>query len=161
MKKLAVLFAAALFCQAAFADIIKGRVVAVADGDTITVLDGMKKTYRIRLVGIDAPEKAQPFGQRSKQSLANMVYGQRVSVIFDKRDRYSRILGKVVTLSGDDANLSQVRAGMAWHYKRYAYNQAPDDRMVYAKAEGGAKRGGRGLWADVNPVPPWDWRRLK
>lgn len=158
MKKLAVLLAAALFCQAAIADVIEGKVVAVADGDTITVIDDRRKPHRIRLVGIDAPEKRQAFGQRSKQSLSDMVYGKRVSVIFDKRDHYDRILGKVVTPSGD-ANLAQVRAGMAWHYKRYSAEQPPSDRTAYAKAEKAAKREGRGLWADKNPVEPWDWRK--
>lgn len=89
-----------------------------------------------------------------------MVYGKHVSVIFDKRDHYGRVLGKVITPSGD-ANLAQIRAGMAWHYKRYASEQARDDRAAYAKAEDEAKREGRGLWADKDPIPPWDWRRSK
>lgn len=160
MKILAVFLAAALLNQAALADTIEGKVVGVADGDTITVLDGTRKTYRIRLVGIDAPESRQAFGQRSKQSLSSMVYGQPVSVIWDKRDRYGRVLGQVVTRSGD-VNLAQVRDGMAWHYKRYASEQPAPDRAAYAKAEDDAKREGRGLWGDKNPVPPWDWRRSK
>ena len=81
-----------------------------------------------------------------------MVYGKRVSVDFDERDRYGRLIGTVMLPSGD-VNLAQVRAGMAWHYKRYSSDQ------TYAKAEDDAKRGGRGLWSDKNPVPPWDWRR--
>ncbi len=158
MKKLAVLLAAALFCQASIADVIEGRVVAVADGDTITVIDDGRKPHRIRLVGIDSPEKKQAFGQRSKQSLSDMVYGKQVSVIFDKRDRYGRILGKVVTPAGD-VNLAQIHAGMAWHYKHYAKDQPASERVAYAKAEEHARLTGKGLWADSDPTPPWDWRR--
>lgn len=154
IKHLAVFFAALLFCQASLAAVIEGKVVAVADGDTITVLDKSKKTHRIRLAGIDAPEKAQPFGQRSKQHLSDLVYGKNVEVIFDERDHYGRIIGKVMLPSGD-VNLAQVRAGKAWHYKRYSKDRA------YAMAEDTAKREGRGLWADKNPTPPWDWRRSK
>ena len=154
MKKFAVLLAAALFCQPVFAERIEGKVVAVLDGDTITVVDSSWQSHRFRLAGIDAPEKKQPFGQRSKQSLSNMVYGKRVSVDFEERDRYGRLIGTVMLPSGD-VNLAQVRAGMAWHYKRYSSDQ------TYAKAEDDAKRSGRGLWSDKNPVPPWDWRRAK
>lgn len=160
MKKIAAFLAASLFCHAALADRIDGRVVSVADGDTITVLDHSKKTHRIRLTGIDAPEKSQPFGQRSKQSLSDMVYGKRVEVIYGKRDHYGRILGKVVMPWGD-VNLAQASAGMAWHYKRYARDQPASDRAAYANAETAAKREGRGLWADKNPAPPWAWRRAK
>lgn len=152
MKTFALVLAALMFCNSAFAVMVKGRVIGVSDGDTITVLDSSKKTLKIRLAGIDAPEKAQPFGQRSKQSLSGMVYGKEVAVLFDERDRYGRIVGKVVLPDGD-VNLAQIRAGMAWHYKRYSNDK------TYAAAEDMAKREGRGLWADRNPTPPWDWRR--
>lgn len=156
--KTSVFLLTALLCHAAGAGVIQGRVVGVSDGDTITVLDSSNRQHRIRLAGIDAPEKAQAFGQRSKQSLLSMVYGKQVSVDWDKRDRYERIIGRVSAQAGD-VNLAQVRAGLEWHYKHYAGDQPAADRVSYAQAESVARMEGRGLWADTSPVPPWEWRR--
>jgi len=157
-KTLFVIFALAL-SPPAWAD-ITGYVVGVADGDTITVLDADKMQHKIRLTGIDAPEKKQPFGNRSKQSLSDMVFNKTVTVETDKRDRYGRELGKVL-VGGKDVNLEQVRAGMAWHYKAYERTQSDTDRQAYADAENEAKAAKRGLWVDVDPIPPWDWRHRK
>ena len=143
----------------AWADFI-GNVVGVADGDTITVLDADKVQHKIRLTGIDAPEKKQPFGNRSKQSLSDMVFNKIVTVETDKRDRYGRELGKVL-VGGMDANLEQVREGMAWHYKAYERTQSATDRQAYADAENEAKAANRGLWVDADPMPPWEWRHRK
>lgn len=137
-----------------------GDVVGVVDGDTITVLDADKVQHKIRLTGIDAPEKKQPFGNRSKQSLSNMVFNKTVTVETGKRDRYGRELGKVLA-GGKDVNLEQVRAGLAWHYKAYERTQSATDRQVYADAENEAKAAKRGLWADSAPTPPWEWRHRK
>ena len=137
-----------------------GDVVAVADGDTITVLDAGKVQHKIRLTGIDAPEKKQPFGNRSKQSLSDMVFNKTVTVESDKRDRYGRELGKVLA-GGKDVNLEQVRAGFAWHYKAYERTQPANDRQAYAAAENEAKAAKRGLWVDADPTPPWEWRHRK
>ena len=112
-------------CQAAT---ITGQVVGVADGDTITVLDASKSQHKIRLSGIDAPEKAQAFGQRSKQSLSDLVFGKTVQIDTGKTDRYGRELGKVL-VDGMDANLAQIKSGMAWHYKAYQSEQSPEDRL--------------------------------
>lgn len=142
------------------ADTLDGRVVGVTDGDTITVLDGQKIEHKIRLMGIDSPEKAQPFGQNAKQSLSDLVFGRTVAVDWQKLDRYGRIVGKVV-VGGLDANLEQVRRGLAWHYKKYASEQDPLDRASYSQAEIEARNGQRGLWADPMPVPPWDWRKSR
>ena len=103
------LLLAALACTAAT---IEGRVVGVADGDTITVLDANAVQHKIRLAGIDAPEKKQPFGQRSKQSLSDLVFDKAVTVETNKRDKYRREVGKVL-VGGVDANLEQVKRGMA------------------------------------------------
>jgi len=92
---------------------LHGRVVAVADGDTITVLDSAKQQHRIRLAGIDAPEKGQPFADRSRKQLAKGIHGQDVIVEWHKRDRYGRLVGVVITF-GHDLNREQIRAGMAW-----------------------------------------------
>jgi endonuclease YncB( thermonuclease family) len=134
-----------------------GNVVGVADGDTITVLDPDKVQHKIRLTGIDAPEKKQPFGNRSKQNLSDMVFNKTVTVETDKRDRYGRELGKVLA-GGKDVNLEQVHAGLAWHYKAYERTQSVADRQAYADAENKARLTKRGLWVDVDPIPPWEWR---
>ncbi len=158
MKLYALFFTTILLSQPALADVLQGRVVGVADGDTLTLLDESRQQHRVRLTGIDAPEKAMPFGERSKQSLSSMVYGKDVSVVWNKRDRYGRILGRVHGLGGD-VNLAQIRAGMAWHYKHYAKDQPAAEREAYAQAENAARQAERGLWSDKNPVPPWEWRR--
>lgn len=158
MRKLIFITLITLAGHAAAGNVLNGRVVGVSDGDTITVLDGTKTQHRIRLVGIDAPEKAQAFGEKSKQSLSNMVFGKEISVLWDKRDRYDRILGKVLMPWGD-VNLAQVEDGMAWHYKRYMNDQSMKDQLAYDDAERTARRLKKGLWADAVPTPPWDWRR--
>ncbi len=148
----------ALSCPLGLADVLVGRVVAVADGDTVTVLDDSRQQHRIRLVGIDAPENRQPYGHRARQHLAERVFQRDVEVEYDKRDRYGRILGKIV-LDGEDVNLMMVRDGMAWHYRQFQRDQRPADRALYAAAEREARAEGRGLWADPQPQPPWEFRR--
>lgn len=141
----------------AHADTLQGRIVAVLDGDTVTLLDGSNKQTRIRLMGIDAPEKAQAFGMRSKQYLSELVFNKQVAVEYSKQDKYGRTIGKIL-VDNLDANLEQVKAGMAWHYKQYAREQIPSDRTAYAAAEELAKSTKHGLWVDSNPSPPWEWR---
>ena len=158
----------ALFCAlivgistATLADTLIGKVVGITDGDTITVLDeDQQKERKIRLMGIDTPEKAQPFGQNAKQSLSDLVFGRSVNVEWQKLDRYERIVGKVL-INGQDANLEQVRRGLAWHYKKYEREQEPLDRATYSQAEIEARMSNRGLWSDPTPIPPWDWRKSK
>jgi endonuclease YncB( thermonuclease family) len=98
---------------------LQGKVVNVADGDTVTVLDEQKTQHKIRLQGIDAPERAQAFGNQSKQSLREMVHGKKVAVDYQKKDKYGRVVGKLM-LDNTDVCLEQVKRGMAWHYKQYA-----------------------------------------
>jgi len=157
----------ALFCAvivgistASLADTLIGKVVGISDGDTITVLDDQQTQHKIRLMGIDCPEKAQPFGQIAKQSLSDLVFGQTVNVEWQKLDRYERIVGKVL-VGGQDANLEQVRRGLAWHFKKYDREQEPLDRATYSQAEIEARMSNRGLWSDPEPIPPWDWRKSK
>ena len=138
---------------------LQGQVVAIADGDTLTVLDSTHTQHKIRLSGIDAPEKAQPFGDRSKQSLAALTFRQQVTIEWDKRDRYGRIVGKVITPNGTDANLEQIKAGMAWHYKQYEREQPAGERVIYSAAEEAARKARIGLWQDAQPVPPWEFRK--
>jgi endonuclease YncB( thermonuclease family) len=134
--------------------------VGVADGDTITVLGAANQQTRVRLQGIDAPESRQAFGQVSKQNLSGLIFNKPVVIEYEKTDRYGRTLGKVLA-GGRDVNLEQVKAGLAWHYKYYQDEQAPDDRRLYADAETEARTARQGLWADPAPIPPWDFRRGK
>jgi endonuclease YncB( thermonuclease family) len=135
-----------------------GRVVAIADGDTLTILTTDQGQHRVRLAGIDTPERRQPFGQVAKDHLSSLVDGQTVTINYYKRDHYGRIVGKVLA-SGADAGLRQLEAGLAWHYKRYEQEQSDWDRVAYARAEVRARAQKRGLWHDPKPVPPWDFRR--
>lgn len=130
----------------------------VADGDTITLLDSSKTQHKIRLDGIDAPERAQPFGSKSGEHLAGLVAGRQAVAQCSKRDRYGRHICRVL-VAGVDANLAQIRAGMAWFYRYYADELPPDRRGQYADAESQAQADKRGLWTDPSPIPPWDWRR--
>lgn len=152
-----IALALALLSQSALAEVIVGRVVAVSDGDTLTVLDAAKRQHRVRLAGIDAPEKNQAFGEDSKQNLARLVFGKSVNIEWEKTDRYGRVVGKVV-IGALDANLAQVRAGYAWRYKRYEQEQGAEDRRRYAASAAAARVERLGLWRDPSPTPPWDWR---
>lgn len=114
--KVAATFASLLLALACNAATIEGRLVGVADGDTITVLDADKTQHKIRLAGIDAPEKKQPFGHRSKESLSELVFGKAVTVETNKLDRYGREVGRML-VDGVDANLVQVQRVFAWRYK--------------------------------------------
>ena len=140
--------------------LFEGRVVGIDDGDTITVVDSSNQNHRIRLAGIDAPEKAQAFGTQSKENLSKAVFNKVVTVAWSKHDRYGRIVGKV-GLSNRDVCLDQVAAGLAWHYKDYEEEQTPEDRLLYAQTEIIAKSSGIGLWNDSNPIPPWEFRRQR
>jgi endonuclease YncB( thermonuclease family) len=111
-------------------------------------------------MGIDAPEKKMPFGQKSKEHLSDLVFEKQVSVEYNKKDKYGRTVGKIL-VGGIDANLEQVKAGLAWHYKQYQKEQTPEDRAAYIHAEELARNEGRGLWVDANPTPPWEWRHNK
>jgi endonuclease YncB( thermonuclease family) len=137
---------------------LQGRVIAVADGDTLIVLDSSNIQYHVRLAGIDAPEKHQPFGEASKRSLSNLVFSKNVTVEWNKRDRYDRIIGKIIK-DNVDIDLEQIKVGLAWWYQAYSKDQTPDDQARYEKAEHAARNTGAGLWVDHNPTSPWSWRR--
>ncbi len=141
------------------ADTLTGKVGRVVDGDTLYVLDANYKDHKIRLAGIDAPERRQAYGLASRKHLASIVAGKQVTVEYQKRDRYGRIVGKVL-LDGIDVCLEQVKAGFAWHYKKYQHEQSAEDRELYADAENKARNERLGLWRENNPNPPWEYRRL-
>jgi endonuclease YncB( thermonuclease family) len=137
---------------------LQGKVINVADGDTLTVLDAQQTQHIIRLQGIDAPEKAQAFGQKSKQSLHQLVHSQQVNIEFQKKDKYGRTVGKVL-LNDNDIGLEQIKLGMAWHFHQYESEQTKADRATYAQAELSARSQSLGLWKDKSATPPWEFRR--
>lgn len=130
-----------------------GQVVGVADGDTLTVLAD-KTPHKIRLAEIDAPEKKQDFGERAKQSLAALCFGQRAEVSPGKTDRYGRTVARV-RCQGMDASLHQVQQGLAWAYTAYLTDPG------IARAEQLARDSGLGLWLGHEPTPPWLYRKGK
>lgn len=151
-----------------FAETIIGKVVAITDGDTIKIVNN-QTLYKIRLSGIDAPEKKQSFGQKSKQNLSNLIFDKEVTVESHKTDRYGRLIA-VVTLNNIscqikpclksiDVGLFQIESGLAWHYKKYASEQTLADQKIYAEAEKQAAFKRIGIWSDQQPIPPWDFRK--
>jgi len=130
---------------------LEGKVVAVIDGDTIEVMQH-GRAERIRLSGIDCPEKRQPFGSRAKERTSALAYGATVRVEPIGRDRYGRMLAEVFLPDGRSLNEELVRAGLAWWYRRYSQ----DARLAQLEAEARAAR--VGLWAETKPVPPWEFR---
>lgn len=154
----AISLAAALLASlgTAHADVLEGKVVGVTDGDTVTVLVD-RREVKVRVAGIDAPEKKQPFGQRSKEHLSDCAFVKAVTVEWSKTDRYGRTIGKVIA-GGVDCGLRQIQDGMAWHYKAYAKEQNSLDRAAYADAESQAMARKVGLWIDSQPTPPWEFR---
>jgi endonuclease YncB( thermonuclease family)/methylphosphotriester-DNA--protein-cysteine methyltransferase len=138
--------------------VIEGKIINVHDGDTVTVLDQNNKKFHIRLQGIDAPELKQEFGAVSQQNLSRMVLGKQVSIFWNKVDKYRRTVG-TIKLDGQDMNIEQVKAGLAWHFKKYADEQDPGDRITYAAAEQQARAAKLGLWQDSNATAPGDWRQ--
>lgn len=145
---------------AAAAQPITGRVVEVIDGDTVMVLVQGREQLKVRLAGIDAPERKQAFGQRAKQKLSALVFDKAVTVVGHKHDRYRRLIAKLL-VAGQDANLEMVALGYAWHFKRYELEQSPEDRVAYAQVEERARTERRGLWVDLAPLPPWEFRRRR
>lgn len=150
----------ALLACSVSAETITGQVVAVADGDTITLLDPGNAQHRIRLGGIDAPEKGQPFGNVSRQHLAELAFGKQAEADCYKTDRYGRLVCTVY-VDEKDVGLAQLDAGLAWWYRKYANEQPPQERLEYEMAETKAFVDRIGLWKDKNPMPPWAWRSSK
>ena len=132
--------------------------VRVIDGDTLEVITPNGQSERIRLFGIDAPESKQSHGAYSTEKLQECVNNTNVSIEWKERDFYKRVVGKVVA-DGKDCNLNQLQQGAAWHYKNYQKNQIEYDRLAYSNAEVTARTESRGLWAKLDVVAPWDYRK--
>lgn len=142
------LTSAAIFADTRF----QGKAVRVLDGDTIEVLADGNRNVRIRLANIDAPEKKQPFGQKSKEHLIDLVAGKNVEIVDLGGDQYGRRIGRVL-VDGQEANVEQVRSGLAWVYSRYNHDgQLPT-------LENTARSQRIGLWVDPNPQAPWEFRQ--
>ena len=151
---------------AGLAKTIEGKVVTVHDGNRITVLDKSRKTWNVRLAGIDAPDLNQPGGDAARQELSDLVFGQTVRVEISRTDDYGQTVGKVLVETPNpepytwyDADLALVRRGLAWHYTESDADQSPHDRDFYTMAEADARKAGIGIWADKNPIPPWAFRK--
>jgi endonuclease YncB( thermonuclease family) len=157
MKRLALVLIfvlAARACCATPRHSLVGQVVKITDGDTLTVLDSAHVQHKIRLAGIDAPEKAQAFGTQARNALAAKVFWRGVGVEITDTDRYGREVGRVFC-SGRFINAEMVHDGFAWRYPQW------DKAGEFATAQADARRHRRGLWADRNPVPPWEFRKAK
>lgn len=139
-------------CQQPAAYDLEGKVVKVADGDTFTLLDADNQQVRVRLHGIDCPERAQPYGNVARQYLSTLVFGKQVGVEEMDTDRYGRVVG-IVHVDGKVVNEELLKEGLAWHYTEY------DDNPDWARLQADARRQGRGLWQDKRPVEPWNWRK--
>ena len=138
------------------AETLSGRCIAVADGDTITILTPAKRQVRVRLACVDCPERRQAFGKRAKQFMSSLVFARRVRVEVVDRDRYGRVIGWVYVAGprGNElcVNEELVKAGLAWVYRKYCRNP----RLLAFERE--AKEARRGLWGDPHPMPPWMFR---
>lgn len=152
---------------AAHAEARHGKVIGIADGDTLTILDGRRQRHRIRLDGIDAPERTQAYGRRARESLAALAHGRLAVADCAKIDRYGRAVCRV-TIDGVDVGLEQLRRGLAWHYVGGVGDAGNADnagkpadvvRTRYARAETRARSARAGLWSAPAPTPPWDYRR--
>lgn len=140
-------------------DEIRGQVIAVADGDTIRVLDAEQRQHKVRLAWIDAPERHMAFGSAARKALSARVWRQEVSVEVIDTDRYGRHVG-LVRLGDQDVNWLQLSEGWAWHYQFYAQqSQSTQQYQRYAEAEKNARLQRIGLWRDSNAIAPWQWRR--
>ncbi len=134
---------------------LHGRVVGIGDGDTLTLLTGTREEVRVRLAGIDTPERGQPFGDRARRALSDLAFGRQVRVVVADTDRYGRTVGRVFA-GGLDVNADLVRSGAAWVFRRYS----DDPELLRLEAEARAAR--RGLWGlpEAQRIPPWEWRAV-
>ena len=149
-----VVCALVFLSSAVLGEDFQGKVIGIIDGDTVDVLV-QKETRRIRLYAIDAPEKGQAFGSRAREATGRLVFGRTVTVVGHGRDRYGRTLGDIFLPDGSMLNERLVDQGWAWHYTRYSKN------LRLAQLEEGARRTRRGLWADRQPIPPWEFRQMR
>ena len=142
-----------LSCSNAPNNELTNKVVGISDGDTFTLLTSENDQIKIRLFGIDCPEKSQDFGEVAKQKLSELIYKKPVRFITKDKDRYGRIVAIVYTANGMCVNEEMIKSGLAWHYKIFDKNPYWDVLEIAARKEK------VGLWVDSNPTPPWLWRK--
>ena len=130
------------------------RVVKIVDGDTFIGLTNDRREVHFRLLGIDAPEKGQPFSEKSKEKLAELIAGKFVRIkAQQKSDRYGRLIVWAYTPDGEDVSAEMLKAGLSWHFRKY------DNSAIYSQLENEARKIRKGLWSEVNPISPWDFRK--
>ena len=163
--KISLIISLFLLSTYTFAD-FNAKVVKIVDGDTIHAKDYMSnKIYKVRLLGIDAPEKDQSYGKRSTNFLKGIIDKKYISIISKPKnnnpfslDRYKRVIGKIV-YENKDINYLMLQNGMAWHYKKYKNSQSKVDQESYSIVESIASKNSVGLWSASKPIPPWKWRK--
>jgi len=128
------------------------KVVGISDGDTFTCVNDDNLQLKIRINGIDAPEKKQAFGNKSKELLSSLIFGKRINIDVQSKDGYGRYIAYVYSPEGKDVALLMLHEGMAWHFTKY------DNNKVYSDAENVARKAKRGLWSESSPIAPWDFR---
>ncbi len=154
---LRLVYLAALAPLAASANELEGRITRIIDGDTLVITDSAQRPHTIHLLGADAPELVQDFGQQSKTSLSAQALNQQALAECAEQDRYGHDLC-IVRIRNKDIGLMQVRQGMAWWHQKHVLRQTPPMRNLYQQAEFNAKIRRFGLWSGKNPTPPWNWR---
>lgn len=152
MRKLFIIFTFIIIPILCSAQRFSVKVVGISDGDTFTAINDDNLQLKIRIYGIDAPEKKQAFGSKSKEFLSSLIFGQRISIDVQSKDRYGRYIAYVYSPEGKDVSLLMLHEGMAWHFIKY------DNNKVYSEAENVARKAKRGLWTDPSPIAPWDFR---
>lgn len=161
MNKILLITILFLFAISANAKTLTGKVVKIVDGDTVHILVKGNQIEKIRLAGIDTPEirPSQAFGKAAKRKLIELLDERyKVTIEWDDRDRYKRIVGKVIQ-KDIDINLQLVKSGYAWHYKKYQDEQSKEDRKLYSQAELKARELKLGLFSDPHSIPPWVFRK--
>lgn len=138
--------------------ILGGTVTAIADGDSFTLSTPDGRRMGVRISGIDAPEKGQPWADASRDHLVKLLSYGALTIEPIKTDPYGRQVARV-RVRGEDIGVQQIQAGLAWYFVRYAADQRPDERERYARAEREARSAHRGLWADPKPLAPWLYRQ--
>lgn len=154
MKQIFLFVFLFIFLGVSSAFAFSGKLVKVLDGDTVEVLHN-GRAERIRLNGIDTPEKGQPFGNKAKQFVLDVAAGETVKVNATDRDRYGRTIGEIILPGNQSLNRLLVKEGYAWWYRQYSDDQSLGKLEKMAQAEG------KGLWAGADPIPPWEWRKGK
>ena len=155
MKRLALILIFVSISFVCSAQRFTVKVVSISDGDTFTAINKDNLQLKIRVFGIDAPEKKQAYGSKSKEFLSSLIFGKNISIDVQSKDGYGRYLAYVYSPEGKDVSLLMIHEGMAWHFTKY------DNNEVYEAAQAGAKKARRGLWADPSPIAPWDFRSNK